>query len=154
MAMRAERIARAEAERALYEARLAELALSAANQGNTFQPKARNLWAALSINHAVVKAGKAKELRFGFSLVNDSERVIDPRIADSQIVINCKGLTEPGSVFGKDAPFKALAPGESVQFDLPPGEHFKEPGTYRVFWKGTAFQSSEIVLRILSEKPR
>jgi hypothetical protein len=32
------------------------------------------------------------------------------------------------------------------------GDYLKEPGLYRVSWKGAGFQSSEIVLRVLPEK--
>ena len=120
----------------------------------TNQAKTGNLWAGLSINHAVFKAGQTKDLRIEFTLVNDGDKVIDPKIPESHIVINGNELTEPGSVFGKDAPFKALSPGESLRFDWLLGDYLKEPGLYQVSWKGVGFQSSEIVLRILPDKPR
>jgi hypothetical protein len=87
-------------------------------------------------------------------LVNDGDKVIDPKIAESHIVINGNEFTDPGSVFGKDAPFKALSSRESVRFDRLLGDYLKEPGVYQVSWKGAGFQSSEIVLRILPEKTR
>ena len=48
--------------------------------------------------------------------------------------------------------FQSVVPRrEFLQFDCLIGEPFKEPGIYRVSWKGVDFQSSEIVLRILPE---
>ena len=146
--------ARDQAAMAIDQARSAQVALNAATQGNAVQPKVGTLWAALSINHAVFKAGQTKVLRIEFTLVNDGDKVIDPKIPESHIVINGNELTEPGSVFGKDAPFKALSPGESLRFDWLLGDYLKEPGLYQVSWKGVGFQSSEIVLRILPDKPR
>jgi hypothetical protein len=159
MARMAVENARAQAERALYVAQLqsAQAAFSATKASNTPQPKVGSLWAALSVNHIIFKAGQTEDLRIEFSLVNDGDKVIDPKIADSHIIINGKELTNSESVFGgvpKDARFKALAPAESLQFNFPLRDDFKEPGTYRVTWKGTGFQSSEIVLRLLPEKAR
>jgi len=54
----------------------------------------------------------------------------------------------------KDARFKELPPGDSLQFSFSLGDHFKEPGTHRVSWKGTGFYSPEIVFRVLPEKAR
>ena len=109
----------------------------------------------MSINHPVFKAGQTKDLRIEFTLVNDGAKVIDPKIAESRIIINGEELTDSGvvarSVRG-DARFQALSPGDSLQFGILLGDHFKEAGTYRVSWKGAGFQSAEIVLRILPEK--
>src|SRR6516165_6966784 len=49
--------ARAQAAMAIDQGRSAQVALNAAKQGNTVQPKTNNLWAALSINHAVFTTG-------------------------------------------------------------------------------------------------
>jgi hypothetical protein len=158
MAM-AEQNARLQAERALYVAQIrsAQAAFDAAKLGTANQKKTETLWAALSINHAVVKAGQTKELRIGFSLVNDGDKVIDPKIAYSHIVINGKELTDAGLILSsvaKDRRFTALAPGDSLQFSLLLGDDFKEPGSYRISWKGVDFQSPETVLRILPEEAR
>jgi hypothetical protein len=62
MARMAAEHARAQAERALYVAQLnsAQVALNAARQGSTVQPKTGNLWAGLGVNHPVLKGGKQK----------------------------------------------------------------------------------------------
>jgi hypothetical protein len=139
------------------QARSAQAALVAAKPGTADQKKAGNLWAGLSVNHPIFKAGQTKDLRIEFTLVNDGDKVIDPKIADSQIVINGKELTDSGLIFSgvqKGARSRALSPGDSLQFSFPLGDQFKEPGTFRISWKGAGFHSPEIVLRILPEGAR
>jgi hypothetical protein len=153
----AELVAREEADKARYLAQLrsAQAALGTASLGNTLQPKAGSLWAALSINHAIFEAGQTKDLRIEFTLVNDGDKVIDTKIQESRIKINSEELADSALVLGRvstDASFKALSPGDSLQFSLLLGDRFQAPGTYRVSWKGAGFQSSEIVLRIVPEK--
>jgi hypothetical protein len=144
--------ATAQAERAAALARFTQAGLSATKSSNTVQPKTGTLWVALSTNHAVFNVGQTKDLRIEFSLINDGDKPMDPKIAEATIVINGKELADSKSIFGdvsKDLRIKALAPGESLQFNVLLGDHFKEPGTYRVSWRGVGFQSSEILLRIL-----
>jgi type II secretory pathway pseudopilin PulG len=115
---------------------------------------ASNLWAALTANHLVFEQAYTKDLTIEFNLVNDGETMIDPKITDSMIVINGKELAESGLILGKrpeDARFKPLLPGDHLQFSLALGDHFKQPGIYRVSWKGNGFQSPEITIRILPE---
>ena len=140
--------------RELAQARSAQ---AAANLGTADQPKAGSLWAGLSVNHAIFKAGQTKDLRIEFTLVNDGDKEIDPKIADSRIVINGKELSDSGLILSsvqKGARFKALSPGESLQFDCLLGDQFKEPGTYRISWKGAGFESPEIMLRTLAVEAR
>jgi hypothetical protein len=135
----------------------AQAALVAAKLGTADQAKSGTLWAGLSVNHPVFKAGQTKDLRIEFTLINDSNKPIDPKITESQIVINGKELTDSGSIlssFQKGARSKALPPGESLQLDCLLGVQFKERGIHRVSWKGAGFQSSEIVIRILPEAAR
>ncbi|HKI16268.1 MAG TPA: hypothetical protein VKA15_00225 [Isosphaeraceae bacterium] len=149
--------ASAQAERAVAQARSARAVFTATTAAATDQPTAESLWAALSVNHPVFKAGQTKDLRIEFTLVNDGEEVIDPKIPESRIVINSKELGESELVVSsvlKDARFKALSPGDSLQFSVALGDEFKEPGTYRVSWNGAGFQSAEIVVRILPDKAR
>jgi hypothetical protein len=143
--------------RYLDQVRAAQAALVAANLGTTDQPKSGSLWAGLSVNHPIFKAGQTKDLRIEFTLVNDGNKVIDPKLADSRIVINGTERTDSRLIFSNvqiGARFKALSPGDSLQFGFPLGDQFKEPGTYRVSWKGAGFHSPEIVLRILPEEAR
>jgi hypothetical protein len=143
--------------RDLAQVRSAQAALVATKLGTTDQPKAGSLWAGLSVNHPVFNAGQTKDLRIEFTLVNDGDKVIDPKIADAQIVINGKELTGSGLIFTsvqKGTRFKALSPKDSLQFSLSLVDQFREAGTYRISWKGAGFASPEIVLRILPEGAR
>ena len=150
----------AEEARVVAEVRAALLARSAqaaAKLGTADPKKARSLWAGLSVNHPVFKAGQTKGLRIEFTLVNDGDQVIDPKIQESRIAINGKELSDSGLILGsveEGTRFKELPPGESLQFDRLLGDQFKQPGVYRVSWKGAGFQSSEIVFRILPEAAR
>jgi hypothetical protein len=111
----------------------------------------------LSVNHSIFKAGQTKDLRIEFTLVNDGDKVIDPKIADSRIIINVKELGDSGLILSNvqnGERSKALPPGQSLRLDCLLGDRFKEPGIYRVSWKGAGFQSSEIVLRILPDEAR
>jgi hypothetical protein len=151
--------ARAQAERALYLAQIlsAQAALNAAEVGAAKGSKSGNLWAGISANHSTFKQEETKNLRIEFSLVNDGDEVIDPRIPESRVIINGKELADSVSAFsgfGKHAGFNSLSPGESLRFDWLLGDYFKEPGIYQVSWKGTGFLSSEVVLRVLPEKAR
>ena len=117
---------------------------AATKLGTADQKKAGSLWAGLSVNHPIFKAGQAKDLRIEFTLVNDGDQVIDPKIPESRIVINGKELSDSGLILSsvqKGSRFKALSPGESLQFDCLLGDQFKEPAIYRVSWKGAGFQS-------------
>jgi hypothetical protein len=151
--------ANAQADRATYLAQMesAQAALAAAKLGTADQNKVGSLWAGLSVNHPIFRAGQTKDLRIEFTLVNEGEKSIDPMIGDSRIVINGKELTDSGLILNrvpKEVHAKALSPGGSVQFDCLLGDQFKKPGTYRILWGGAGFQSSEIVLRILPSEAR
>jgi hypothetical protein len=158
-ALRNERLI-AEHARALAEERalaFARSAQAAAKLGTADQKKAGNLWAGLSVNHPIFRAGQTKDMRIELTLVNDGDKVIDPKIPESQVLINGKELSDAGLILSsiEDVTrLKALPPGESLRFDCPLGDQFKKPAIYRVSWKGVGFQSSEIVLRILPEEAR
>jgi hypothetical protein len=143
--------------RDLAQSEAAQAVLAAAKLGTADQKKEGSLWAGLSANHPIFRAGQANDLRIEFTLVNDGDQVIDAKIPESQIVINGKELSDSGLILSsvqKGARFRALPPGESLQFDRLLGDRFKEPGVCRVSWKGAGFRSPEIVLRILPEKAR
>jgi hypothetical protein len=143
--------------RDLAQREAAQAALAAAKPSTADPKKAGSLWAALSVNHPIFRAGQTKELRIEFTLVNDGDKVIDPKIPESRIVINGKELGDSGMMLSsvqKGTRFKSLPPGENLQFDCLLVDQFKEPSIYRVSWKGAGFQSPEIVFRILPEEAR
>src|SRR5262249_582098 len=134
-ALRNERM-HAEQARALAEARAMVAAQAArAAQAAAKLDKAGSVWAGLSVNHPIVRASQTKEVRIEVTVVNDSDSVIDPKIAESRIVINGKEAGDSGMILSsvqKGTRFDALPPGASVQFDCSMGDQFKEPAIYRV----------------------
>src|SRR5262249_54659957 len=92
-----------------------------------------------------------------FTLVNDGNQVIDPKIPSARIVVNGKPLPDSGLIFGngpRDARFTALPPGDHLLFGYALGSHFKKPGVYRVHWEGEGFRSPEVVFRVLPKQGR
>ena len=134
----------------------AQAALAAAKLGTADQKKAGSLWAGLSVNHPIFKAGQTKDVRIEFTLVNDGDKLIDPKIPESRIVINGKELSDSGLILSsvqKGTRFKALPPGENLQFDCLLGDQFKEPATYRVSWKGAGFHPQKSCSESCPKKP-
>ncbi len=103
----------------------AQAALNTAKSGNAAQFKAVSLWAALSVNHPVFKAGQTKDVRIEFTLVNDGDKVIDPKIPESRIIVNGKELSDLGPILCNglnNAPVKTLSPGQNLQVSVVLGE--------------------------------
>ena len=114
-----------------------------------------SLWAALTVNHPLFEQGHTKDLTIEFNLVNDGNKVIEPRIQDSVIVVNGDELADSSSMLGrgsKNSRFQSLPPGGHLQFSCALGDRFDKPGIYGVSWKGTGFQSPEIKIRILPRR--
>ncbi len=110
------------------------------------------LWAALGVNHPVFDQGAVKDLNIEFTLVNDGPETVNPKLTESQIVVNGKALEDSAFILGngpRDGRFEALPPGNSLRFGYALGKYFETPGVYRVAWRGGNFQSPEIVLRVL-----
>jgi hypothetical protein len=162
MAMREAERARAEAERARYvtQVRAAEAAFNATSVGEADRPVAGSLaanhegglWAALTLNHSVFEQGATKDLSVEFTLVNDSDKAIDPKIAESRININGQDLADSARILGnvpRDTRYGALLLGDHLRFESALGDHFNRPGVYRVSWRGEGFQSPEVVFRVL-----
>jgi hypothetical protein len=117
--------------------------------------EAKPLWAGLSINQPVFREGGTELLQFTFSMVNDGDKVIDPKITASKIVVNGKPLPDSAHIFGngpRDDRFTALPPGDFLLFGAGLGSRFKKPGVYRVYWEGEGFRSPEVVFRVLAKE--
>lgn len=155
----------AEAARAQYAARLAlaqsQWATTAQVASNTSRSASAahvdnpSLWAVIAVNHPVFEPSATNDLSIEFTLVNDGDKVVDPKISESRIVINGKELADSKMILGngpRDARFEALPPGESVRFSYALGSYFQEPGIYRVSWAGPAFHSPDTVFRVLPPK--
>lgn len=126
----------------------------------------QSLWAAISVSHPVFDADVISEDPFliHLALVNDGDKIIDPELESSQLLVNGKELGADWSftisIGPRDHRFQALPPGDHLamtyslgrDFQGVLGRHFREPGIYRVSWKGKRFQSPEIVFRVMPRK--
>lgn len=165
-ALDAEHRAKLEADRARYAAtlNLAQSEWTAAAQAATktsgsttdSKPVASALWAMVAVNHPVFAQADTRNLAVEFTLVNDGQKPLNPRIGESRILINGKELDQSSAVLDQSAPKeahdKALAPGESLRFSCTLGRFFQEPGIYRITWVGRAFRSPDAVVRVLPAK--
>ena len=115
------------------------------------------LWAVLTVNHPVVREGETKDLLIELTLVNDSMKTLDPKIADSRIIINGKDLTDssfPVSNGLRENRFTAMSPGDYLRFKYALGKYCEKPGIYRVSWRGMHFVSHGVVFRVLHDPKR
>jgi hypothetical protein len=118
---------------------------------------AGRLWAAISVNEPVFTQGWTKSLQIYFTLVNDSDKTINPEIGASQIVVNGQALQDSDVIFNngiRHKGFYALPPNDHLLFTYALGDKFAEPGIYRVSWRGPAFEAQEIIFRVLPQKER
>lgn len=70
-------------------------------------------------------------------------------------MVNGEELADSGLVLGngpRDARSAALPPGDHLSFGYALGDHFREPGIYRVSWRGANFRSPEVVFRVLPDR--
>ena len=119
------------------------------------KPERPNLWAGLSVNRPLFHAGWTKDLAIHFTLVNDGSETINPRIGSSRIIINGVALENSDFIFGngpRDARWNALPPGDALEFTYALENYFKQPGIYRVSWKGESFETPTIVFRVTPNK--
>lgn len=126
------------------------------SKGTTKQSGAK-IWAAISVNEPIFIAGSTKNLQIYFTLVNDGATTINPEIEASEIIVNGKTWADSSLIFGsglRDNRFTALPPRDYLLFTYALGERFKEPGIYKVSWKGKTFEAPEIVFRILPQKQK
>jgi hypothetical protein len=165
-ALDAEHRARVEAERARYVAlvRAAQAQFGAKAADPSVRPDDEStagnpggLWAALAVNHAAFRRGEAEGLYVEFTLVNDGEATVDPKVGESRIVVDGAELADSGLILGngpRDARFAALPPGDYLRFGSALGDHFREPGIYRVAWRMADFRSPEVVIRVLPDEAK
>jgi len=111
----------------------------------------RELWAGISSNQPVFR-GSPTNLNITFTLVNDGQAAVDPKIDTAKLVVNGEELSVFQFMDGpRDDRWNSLPPGDYILFARGSGEMFKQPGIYRLSWKGEGFQSPEIVVRVLPE---
>jgi hypothetical protein len=124
------------------------------------------LWAAISVSHPVFDAELWSQDPFllHLALVNDGDKTIDPELRSSRLLVNGRDLGDDWSFQMRngirDGRFEALPAGDHLamtisfgrDFQGALGRHFREPGIYRVSWKGKGFESPEIVFRVMPTK--
>ena len=109
----------------------------------------------LSVSRPLFHAGGTKELLVYFTLVNDGSATIDPNIESSKIIINGVALKDSAFILSngiRDQRWRALPPGDSLEFAYALEKYFKEPGIYRVSWKGENFETPTVVFRVMPAK--
>lgn len=109
-------------------------------------------WAAISVNRPVFSEGTETQILISVALVNDGDKVVDPRVDSSRLLVNGKELKDWPIVIGngpRDERWQALPPGDYLSSACDVTEYFRKPGTYRVSWRGQGFQSPEIVFRVM-----
>jgi hypothetical protein len=118
------------------------------------------LWAGLGVTSPVVSADEVTYPDFFmlfFTLVNDGDKTVNPEVDASQLLVNGKELKDWGFIIGngpRGSDFEALPPGECLRFGRAMGRYFAEPRVYKVQWKGKAFESAEVVFRVLPGKAK
>jgi hypothetical protein len=113
------------------------------------------IWCGISVSEPVLVLGRDKQLCLHLGLVNDGDRVVDPQLGATELLINGKPLEGWDFTINqglRHVRATALPAGDSlgITFDLT--RHFQKEGVYKVRWKGVDFESSEIVFRVVSEK--
>ena len=111
-----------------------------------------NLWAAVSVGEPIVPRMRVKRLVIHFALQNDGKEAINPRVESWRVNIN--GTDHPDSQFTfangpRDDRWESLPAGDYLRFTYVLGDWFKEPGTYKVVWKGDDFESAPVFFRVL-----
>lgn len=115
------------------------------------------LWAGISVTQPVFREGEtvAGIFQINFVLVNDGNKVVNPEFGASKLLINGKEVANWGFIVSngpKDNRWEALPPKDYILFGYALGEYFEKPGIYRVVWKGKAFQSPELVFRVMAKE--
>jgi hypothetical protein len=130
--------------------------------------KGVKLWAAVGVSDLILNWNSLDwDLRtrgpftINFNVMNDGEKVVDPKLKSSRLFINgkeCDG--KEGRINWlvnmnngpRDERWKALPPGDYISFTKAMGDYFKEPGEYRIKWKGEGFEAPEVVFRVMPSK--
>jgi RNA polymerase sigma factor (sigma-70 family) len=121
-------------------------------------PDGPRLWAGISVTRPLFESKNTTVngiFQINFTVVNDGNKTIDPEIGASELLVNGKPVKDWAFIIAngpRDDRWKALPAGDCLEFGSGLGDRFETPGIYRVQWKGKAFQSAEIVFRVLPRK--
>lgn len=112
------------------------------------------LWVALNVSEPVVQPGCLAAFQVRFVMFNDGDKAIDPK--EHTWRLNVNGKDHPGSrqVFRRVLGREGLLPGGDLELGYGLGDWFKEPGPYRLIWKGENFESAPVFFRVLPQEKR
>jgi hypothetical protein len=112
----------------------------------------KKLWAAMSVSHPVYVLGQKEPFMLHFAIVNDGTGPVDPEIQSTKLLINGKEWKDWDFNIGqgpRDNRFFFLGARDHLNFGLKFNEQLKEPGIYKLTWKGKDFQAPDVVFRVL-----
>jgi|ERR1700680_1609756 len=127
-------------------------ALLLAQQPDVSQGDNVKLWATISVHPTIYYEGNTDALQVHFGLVNDGSSTVNPNIESSHLLINGVEPKDWSNVIinGLRTPsFRALPPGQTLDFSYVLGRYFQKPGVYTVGWQGAHFKAADITLRVL-----
>ena len=113
---------------------------------------ATKLWGGISTNEPIFHEGNTGKLNLVFTVYNEGDTTLDPKIGQATLVINGNENSGSQMMFGngpRDNRFTALPAGDYLLFTYGVGDLFARPGLYRVYWKTPVLQSDEIEIRVL-----
>src|SRR5713101_175876 len=116
--------------------------------------------AGISVNQAIFRQEELEDqgaLLIKFALVNDGDKTAATDVDSWRIIVNGKQMSERNTslMFGNGSRMEdTLPPGGHSQVARAMGVYFKEPGTYKVSWKGKTFESPKIIFRVLPNKKK
>jgi hypothetical protein len=139
---------------------VADLPQRAAGEEKQPQPAQaeKAVWAGISVNQALFRQEELEDqgaLLIKFALVNDCDKAAATDVDSWRVIVNGKQISERNTslMFGNGSRMEdTLPPGGHAQVAKAMGVYFKEPGTYKVSWKGKTFASPEITFRVLPRK--
>ena len=112
-----------------------------------------DMWAGIAVSTPVYSVGDRNGLSILFAVINDGDEVVDPKIEMSQLIVNGEALKESRIMFSngiRTSDFHALQPNHQLIFRYEVGDHFKEPGIYKVSWVGKGFKAAEVTFRVIA----
>ena len=116
------------------------------------QPQSK-LWVAIGVAQPIYQLAETAKLQVSFVVVNDGDKIADPRIGSSHLFINGTEPSDWSFVINngiRSSYFTALPPGEILSFGYQLGpRYFSKPGVYTVHWQVGTFRSPDMTFRVM-----
>lgn len=107
--------------------------------------------ATLTAAPCIVSLKTVEKLNIHFQLKNISKEKLDPKITESELIVDGKELPDSAFLFGngpRDARFTGLPPGEALHFTYALGSKFTKAGIYTLGWRGKNFEAEPITFTV------